>query len=144
MGTCVTTTLRPARSADTHSGSVCRRALLKALVLSKIVNWLRGRRGTRLPLMPVSLGGAPVHNVAKAGAVRDGKQDMTSSAMAPPAMSFSKFGSCPERSISRTKDGTAPSQARTMALIGGVCEKTQVGKTDAISSSRDTAAATRL
>src|SRR5439155_22381740 len=82
-GTCATTTLRPARSAVAHAGSARKRAVLNPALLSRIVNWLRGVRGTRLPLMPVILGGAPVNNEANPGAVEDGKTAVTSSAKAP-------------------------------------------------------------
>ena len=34
-----------------------------------MVNWARGARGTRLPVMPVRRGGAPVISEAKPGAV---------------------------------------------------------------------------
>ena len=63
---------RSARSAAAQSGSARSSAGLKPTLLSRIVNWLRGHRGTRLPLMPVIRGGAPVHKEAKPGAVNEG------------------------------------------------------------------------
>jgi hypothetical protein len=89
--------------------------------------------------MPVILGGAPVHREAKPGAVKEGKTATTSSANTPFSMSLAKLGSLSWRNISWTKEGTAPSQARTMAL-GGVWPWTWAGIGQATTRSAYTSA----
>ena len=103
-------------SAD-QMGSALSGASEKPARLSKIVNCARGARGTRLPLIPVARGGAPVIKDANPGAVFAGKPAMTSSATAPPLTSLARLGSLPARIKSSVNSGTMPSQARMIALV---------------------------
>jgi hypothetical protein len=69
--------------------------------------------------MPVTRGGAPVMSEANPGAVLAGKPTITSSANAPPAMSFARLGNFPSFKSFWVKAGTVPSQAKMMALVAG-------------------------
>jgi hypothetical protein len=61
------------------------RALERGIEAGGVKNGkLAQRRGTRMPVMPVIRGDAPVRSDAKPGAVSDGNTAVTSSAKAPP------------------------------------------------------------